>query len=151
MCNIAGGDVQPTSPIDGALVPNAPSTETSTSQEPETSHKRPGDSAGEISGLKHNNYFMFMQCALYIHITHTHTCTHTRTCTHMLIATPASKRRKKRSMSTAEKAMDRVMQSFMQYQRESEERFLKSEEERWKREMEYERRREEDREHEMRW
>lgn len=47
--------------------------------------------------------------------------------------------------------MDKAMETFIKYQRESEERFMKAEEERWKNEMAYEeKRRKEDREHEMR-
>ena len=47
--------------------------------------------------------------------------------------------------------MEKVLDSFLKLQRESEERFKQHEEERWKRETELEeKRRKEDREHEMR-
>lgn len=62
-------------------------------------------------------------------------------------ATPAPKSKRKRSKSSA---MDKAFENFMTFQRESEDKFMKVEEERWKREMEYEDRRREDREHEMR-
>ena len=46
--------------------------------------------------------------------------------------------------------MDKAVETFMRFQNESEERFLRAEQVRWKREMEYEdRRRKEDREHEI--
>lgn len=51
----------------------------------------------------------------------------------------------------AEKAIERSIESFMSYQVEAEKRFQKYEDERWKREVELEeKRRQEDRDHEMR-
>ena len=65
---------------------------------------------------------------------------------------PATKKRKvEKEKSKGEKAMEKAVASFMKYQCEMEERFQKSEEERWKRENEMEEnRRKEEREHELR-
>lgn len=67
-----------------------------------------------------------------------------------MTATPASKKRKRKGNNTGE-IIDKAIETFMKYRSESEERFLKAEETRWKMEMEQEhKRRREDREHEFR-
>lgn len=59
--------------------------------------------------------------------------------------------RKKRKVTRAEKAMEKVIDAFLAHQEAAEERFERQEEERWTRETELEeRRRREDREHEVR-
>ena len=55
----------------------------------------------------------------------------------------------KEKKSKGEKAMEKAIASFMKYQRKADERFQKLEEERWLREAEVEKRRDE-REHEIR-
>ena len=52
--------------------------------------------------------------------------------------------------SKGEKAIEKAIASFMNFQSEAEERFLKSEEERQKREFDIEERRRDEREHEVR-
>jgi hypothetical protein len=67
------------------------------------------------------------------------------------VATPSRKKRRVEKKSKSEKAMEKAIDSFVQYQREAEERFLKYEDERWKKEIEAEeKRRKDDREHELR-
>ena len=69
----------------------------------------------------------------------------------MCTGAPCSKKRKIEKKSRAEKNIDRAIDAFIAYQSEAEERFQKQEEERWKKEMELEeKRRKEDREHELR-
>ncbi len=61
------------------------------------------------------------------------------------------KRDKKDRRSKGEKVMEKAMESFMNHQTEAEQRFRKWEEERWQKEIELdEKRRQEDREHELR-
>ena len=65
---------------------------------------------------------------------------------------PMKKKRKveKDKRSKGEKAMDKAVESFVNYQKDAEERFKKWEDERWKKELELEeKRRREDREHEV--
>ena len=79
-----------------------------------------------------------------------HACTHTHTYTHTL-GNPPNKKRKIEKKSRAEKAMERAMESFVKYQTEAAEIFKKDEEERWKKECELEeKRRQEDKQHEIR-
>ena len=66
-------------------------------------------------------------------------------------APPPSKKRKVLKKNKAEKMMDKAIESFITYQQETEERYHKYEEERWKKEIELEeKRRRDDQEHEMR-
>ena len=53
----------------------------------------------------------------------------------MNTALPVSKRKRKTCKSKAEKMMEKAMEAFMVYQSEAEEKFMKSEEERWKKEL----------------
>lgn len=69
----------------------------------------------------------------------------------IIIAAPSRKKRKLEKKSKSEKAVEKAIDSFVQYQREAEERFLKYEDERWKKEIEVEeKRRREEKEHELR-
>lgn len=66
---------------------------------------------------------------------------------------PAKKKRKveKAKKSKGEKAMENAITAFMKYQSEADERFQKLEEERWKKETEMEeKRRKDERDHELR-
>lgn len=59
--------------------------------------------------------------------------------------------RKKRKISKAEKCMEKAIDAFLTHHEAAEERFVKQEEERWEKETELEdKRRSEDRAHEMR-
>ena len=58
--------------------------------------------------------------------------------------------RKKQKKSKAEKTIEKAMDTFITYQRTADEQYRKYEEERWQKEMELEeRRRQEDRNHEI--
>ena len=64
---------------------------------------------------------------------------------------PPQKRKKTEKKTKGEKAVQKALESFSERQREAEERFQRYEEERWQKELDVEeRRRKEDREHEMR-
>lgn len=138
---VAGGNVEAQSPLDSALVPeNSTSTapdEGSSGSNSSSSTKRPGENdAGEYIHQRIYNlcvllYFTYVKALTNHHVT----------------APP----KKKRKTSNAEKAMDKAFSTFMKYQRESEERFQQLREEQWKNEKEIEeRRRREDKEHELR-
>ena len=64
---------------------------------------------------------------------------------------PASKKIKREKTTKAEKRMERILESFLNHQQQSEERFERKEKERRQREIELEeKRRREDQEHEVR-
>ena len=67
------------------------------------------------------------------------------------LATPPRKKPRLQKKSKAEKAIDKAMESFIVYQREADEQYQKYEEERWQKDIELEeKRRREDREHDVR-
>ena len=89
-----------------------------------------------------------------IHLTLSHVCTHTPTKLTMSIpslAIPPTKKQRIQKKNKAEKALEKAMESFVTYQQAAEERYQKQDNDRWKEANELEeRRRKEDREHDMR-
>ena len=97
--------------------------------------------------------FIFFFTHMHTRHTHTHTCTHTHTLqvihTHTPIATPQKMKPRLQKKTKAEKTIEKAMDSFMAYQRDADEQFQEHEERRQKDIELEEKRRHEDREHDI--